>query len=374
METNFASEPGLVKFLLPESSYPMTAPTDRFASTRILAALMLGFLLLVPGVDLRATPQASAEDEASKRRVEFSYGGIIKELPNDAKVRVWLPVAQTDDHQTVNKVVTELNSMTAFQESVESKFGNKMMYFEFQHDGESLTTSLPFKVVYDIRRHEVNALKRTGEEAEALAGKESVKPQYLQANQMVPITGAAQQLISGMEFAQDPIEAARQLYDRVEGHMTYDKSKPGYGNGDVLWACDSQTGNCTDFHSLFISFARSRRIPAFFEIGFPLPPERGEGKIGGYHCWANFFASEKGWVPVDISEADKHPEMKEYYFGNLTENRVAFSHGRDIDLVPQQAGPALNYFVYPYVEVDGKVWPKENIELQFRFTDIADQE
>jgi len=61
--------------------------------------------------------------------------------------------------------------------------------------------------------------------------------------------------------------------------------------------------------------------------------------------------------------------MKDYYFGNLTENRVAFSVGRDIELVPRQNGKPLNYFVYPYVEVDGRVWPRDRIKLSLSYSD-----
>jgi hypothetical protein len=61
--------------------------------------------------------------------------------------------------------------------------------------------------------------------------------------------------------------------------------------------------------------------------------------------------------------------MKDYYFGNLTENRVTFTTGRDIDLVPQQAGAPLNYFVYPYVEVAGKPLPQDQIRLAFSYDD-----
>ena len=84
-----------------------------------------------------------------------------------------------------------------------------------------------------------------------------------------------------------------------------------------------------------------------------------------------FHTNEKGWVPVDISEADKHPQLKEYYFGNLTENRVTFITGRDIELVPKQDGNPLNFFVYPYVEVDGKPWPKESVKLSFAYADVT---
>ena len=66
--------------------------------------------------------------------------------------------------------------------------------------------------------------------------------------------------------------------------------------------CDAKHGNRVDFHSLLNSMARAERIPARFEIGFPVP-DRAEGAIPGYHCWAEFFASGPGWVPIDISEA-----------------------------------------------------------------------
>src|SRR5262249_14367381 len=122
-------------------------------------------------------------------------------------------------------------------------------------------------------------------------------------------------------------------------------------------------------HSLFIALARSQKIPAKFEIGFPLPEKRGAGDIPGYHCWAKFKPDDKNWVPVDISEANKNPRMKEYYFGNLTEDRVAFSTGRDLILSPMQDGPKVNFLIYPYVEVDGKVHPKEQIVNKFSFKD-----
>ena len=52
---------------------------------------------------------------------------------------------------------------------------------------------------------------------------------------------------------------------------------------------------------------------------------------------------------------------------------MQFSTGRDITLSPKQDGAPLNYFVYPYVEVDGK-----NVRLrcskQFSFSEISSGE
>ena len=108
-------------------------------------------------------------------------------------------------------------------------------------------------------------------------------------------------------------------------------------------------GNCTDFHSLFIAIARSRGIPARFTIGFPLGTAA-SGKIPGYHCWAEFYSGGE-WVPVDASEAWKHPQRRKYYFGHLDAARVAFTMGRDLVLKPPQHGEPLNFLIYPYAEM-----------------------
>jgi len=117
--------------------------------------------------------------------------------------------------------------------------------------------------------------------------------------------------------------------------------------------------------------ARSQGIPSRFEIGFPLPADKHAGEIPGYHCWAEFFEPKDGWIPVDISEAWKHPEKKDYFFGAHDANRVQFSRGRDLELNPKQEGPPLNYFVYPYVEVDGKEY--SNVSNDFSFTDSGQE-
>ena len=51
---------------------------------------------------------------------------------------------------------------------------------------------------------------------------------------------------------------------------------------------------------------------------------------------------------------------------------MQFSTGRDITLSPKQDGPALNYFVYPYVEVDGK--PYDKLDKQFSFEEVKSSE
>jgi transglutaminase-like putative cysteine protease len=191
----------------------------------------------------------------------------------------------------------------------------------------------------------------------------------LAPNVLVPITGLPAELAAKVtESKNSDLDKARAIYDYVFTTMRYDKTGTGWGRGDVLYACDAKKGNCTDFHSLFMAMARSRGIPSRFEIGFPLPPDKHAAEIAGYHCWAEFFEPNDGWIPIDISEAWKHQEKRDYFFGAHDQNRVQFTVGRDLELNPKQAGKPLNYFVYPYIEVDGKEY--SDVSTAFSFADV----
>jgi transglutaminase-like putative cysteine protease len=307
--------------------------------------------------------QKTAEQAA--RVFEFTYTGAVRDVPVGKRVRIWVPIPRETAQQTATLVAGNFPFKPV--EKTESTFGNRMFYVEFeQKELDGKLAPIEFSVTYEVTRSAVNAL--TGHAQPELADQQQL--QYsLGPNRLIPIEGKPLKLIDGVQLPDNKFGIARLFYETVFDYMAYDKSKPGYGNGDVLWACDSRTGNCTDFHSLFISLTRSQKIPAEFQIGFPIPAERGEGKIAGYHCWARFYDDDRGWVPVDISEADKHPEQKDFFFGNLDENRIAFTTGRDLVLEPAQAGEPLNYFVYPYVEVGDEVWPQEKIDLEFSYKD-----
>jgi hypothetical protein len=73
-------------------------------------------------------------------------------------------------------------------------------------------------------------------------------------------------------------------------------------------------------------------------------------------------------VPVDASEAAKDPSRREYFFGAHDENRVEFSKGRDVILAPREKGDPLNYFIYPYAEIDGQPFAGTAYEILYRDT------
>jgi len=298
------------------------------------------------------------------RHFTFHYAFTVKNLPSGKMVRVWFPAAQSDQYQEV-KIVSAKGDLP-LKKTRESKFGNEIYFAEA---GSSTQPELHFELEYDVVRRERIALQPAAHVvAASLTSKE--RQEDLQPDTLVPITGLPADLaVKVTEGKTQPLDKARAIYDYVFTTMKYDKTGTGWGHGDVLYACDAKKGNCTDFHSLFIAMARSQGIPARFEIGFPLPPDKHSAEIAGYHCWSDFYVDGKGWIPVDISEAWKHPGERDYFFGSHDVNRVQFSMGRDLRLIPAQDGKPLNYFVYPYVEVDGQEYP--NVSLAFSFADAG---
>jgi transglutaminase-like putative cysteine protease len=327
--------------------------------------LLLGISTLMA---LRVMAWAPGEFSPPARTFQFIYQVTLKDLPSGAqRVRVWIPRAVTDANQTV--VLKGVNGPVRLRETGGRPPGNHILYGEILHPASGLAQ---FTVEYQVTRKEYRkgdyaSLRKGGEGASAAPASLA---RYLAPDRLVPIDGKIKQMAEEITRGkQGTVERAHALYDYVFQTVRYDKSGTGWGRGDSLWVCDAKHGNCTDFHSLFISLARAEGIPARFEIGFPVPSGR-EGTIPGYHCWAEFFVNGAGWVPVDISEAWKDPQKRDYFFGALDANRVQFSAGRDLILQPKQEGEPLNYFIYPYVEVDGK--PFEGVEKKFTFREMAD--
>ncbi len=314
----------------------------------------LALVAFAPGL------RAAEQGPPASRTFLFTYGATITGLTPGQTVRVWVPSPPSNEYQTVRLERTE-GLPPVSQISHEPKFGNDIHYFTATANSDG---KVPFSLTYHVVRKEV----RSG-----LTGHDDPKMDvnlFLKPDARVPVDGKPLTLLKGQELPKDQVQLARSLYQVVYGHMRYSKEGTGWGQGDANWACDSGYGNCSDFHSLFISLSRSQKLPARFIMGFPLPEKTGQGDIPGYHCWAEFKPEGKGWIPVDISEASKDPKRKDYYFGNLTDNRIAFSMGRDLTLVPKQDGPPLNFFIYPYVEVDGKPYPADKIERKFSYQDV----
>lgn len=256
------------------------------------------------------------------------------------RLRVWVPLPADGYGQRVEAL--EIDGLSA--RKTRDAFGNAMAYVELTP--AEPPTALRLAVRARVRREPYTG--RAAGEAHLLDA--ALKPQ-----RKIPLSGPirerAERVCRGLHGDGAKIRA---LYDHVLATMRYEKRGTGWGRGDALWACQSGYGNCTDFHSLLIGMARSEGIPAQFFMGFPIPADRRAGRVSGYHCWAELYdRQQRRWIPVDASEAWKAGQSQRY-FRRLPADRIVFTVGRDLVLEPPQHGPPLNYFIYPYAELDGR--------------------
>jgi transglutaminase-like putative cysteine protease len=280
-------------------------------------------------------------------KFEFIYRVTLPEIKGEA--RLWIPLAKTDAFQTVTQ--EEVGIPIKWEKVQDRDYGNDICVLYPQSSDSGKTIELRYMVV----RKEKSAYLAKSEDA----------ARFLQPEKLVPINQTfktlAEQATAGKR---EDLERAKALYDHVLGRMRYDKSGTDWGRGDATYACDARTGNCSDFHAYFIALSRSVGIPARFAIGATIPADKNEGAIEGYHCWAEFFANGR-WVPVDISEAWKYPELADYYFGHNPANRFELTKGRDLIVDPAPATGPINFLAYPLLEVNGKV-VKPETSLAFR--------
>ena len=286
----------------------------------------------------RSTGLAPTDLNRNHRRFEFTYEASLEAPPAGAHdVRLWIPIPVDTPDQKIEAVRIEANG-TKEENPIEHGFGRSLCVTS---DGKPVKV----KAVFTITRYETHGNGQSYTDTKSA----------LMPDAKIPLDGKVAAIASSMPSEGDALHMGKMLYVHTLDRMKYDKPEgQPWGRGDAEWACESRFGNCTDYHSYFIGLARSKGIPARFEMGFSIPVSASQVEpVKGYHCWAYFWSDTEGWVPVDISEADKTPEKADYYFGTLDANRFTLTGGRDVLLTPRPKVGALNFFVYPYAEVDG---------------------
>ena len=272
------------------------------------------------------------------RSFEFTYEAALDRPPAGATdVRLWIPLPIDTPDQRISDLVVEADGVTV-EHAIENGFGRSLCV-------SSNGAPVSVKATFRVTRYETTGGPLAYEDVESA----------LEPDAEIPLDGKVAAIAASMPKPADPMELGELLYQHTLDRMKYDKPEgQPWGRGDAEWACDSRFGNCTDFHSYFIGLARAKGLPARFEMGFPIPAGGNAVEpVKGYHCWAYFWSEGRGWVPVDISEADKAPAKAEYFFGTLDEHRLTLTGGRDLLLTPRPKAGALNFFVYPYAEIDG---------------------
>jgi len=322
----------------------------------------VGALVLLAGLASTAVAEA--------RRFEFRYDVKIPGIEaGSGPIDVFVPFPVQDSEQDVVEYV--VNGTFAGRLENEPVYGNRFFHGRIESAPEAPIV-VSWRAVIERR---VESRPAPAHAAPLSGSDRREHERFLVANQRVLVGDTIlDPILSEIRTAagsSDKADVARAIYDWVVDNVEYKKVGTGWGNGDTFWACSERYGNCTDFHALLISLARTEGIPARFEMGFPVPDDAPAGEIAGYHCWVELYLPETGWFPIDASEASKDPERRELFFGTHPADRLHMTTGRDLRLGDAPRDRELSYFIYPYVEIDGKRYGGE-IERRFSYRDLPE--
>jgi hypothetical protein len=267
---------------------------------------------------------------------EFSYSVTLPKMEQAGQM--WLPIPITDEYQSVKVTSIKAPGVQTMLDDAEN--ANKILKLDLKPEDSGAEVEMRF------------AVKRV--EKSSYAAELKNPEQFLKPDLLVPNTKELRELgAAAIKGKKTDLIRARALYDHVMERMAYKKVGNEWGNGDATYACDSRTGNCSDYHSYFIAISRAVGIPARFAVGAAIPSARDAGGISGYHCWAEFYADGKWW-PIDVSEGDKYSSLSTYYFGHHPANRIELSRGRDLTFNSGPVSGPINFLAHPTLEVGGK--------------------
>jgi transglutaminase-like putative cysteine protease len=328
----------------------------------IKASALLGLSsLLLPKLGVSGTSTGA-------RRVTFKY---TIDLPYRGSVRLWVPVPADTDYQRLLGLEVKGTHRTSSLHR-EKVFGTPILYAEFPKDRDPKRIEVKVSVEFRPRKVSlVNGNFRIPREVK----------KYLEPSQHIPTEGKVKDLATEITRGRrTPLEKAWAIYKWVAENTYRDPKVKGCGPGDVnsLLMMLEETGRiggkCADVSSIFVAMCRSVGVPAREVFGIRVLPSELAGSLSikpgsaditkAQHCRAEFWAGE--WIPVDPADVTKvvlkerlpkdHPKVefvKVYLFGQWDPHWVAYNWARDFVLEPEQKEKPLNFFGYPYAEVDG---------------------
>ncbi|MDH5638171.1 MAG: transglutaminase family protein [Nitrospinota bacterium] len=317
---------------------------------------------------------SSAAAAGNSGKVEFK---ITVDAPEGSdKVRFWTPYPQSDEYQAIKNVKVEGN-FTRKRITSDKESGTRILYLEWRGPTKD-------KRFVDITFRASSSERKAG----AAPGEEPPIPEsvikYTSATPLLPTDGEIGAIASAAVEGKTSIaEKHTAIYNWVVENTFRDPNVLGCGVGAVEVTLAQRGGKCVDISTVYVTMARAAGIPAREVFGMRLGKDMGNSDItSGHHCWAEYYQPGVGWVQTDPADVRKFmltqgmtlkqaAESREYYKSAVGANRIVLAKAdRGIVLNPPQDGELLNYFMYPYAEIDGKPveWLAAQKELKYKIT------
>lgn len=271
---------------------------------------------------------------------EITIKATVKDIPKGSKhLDLWMPYPQNRKAQSITNVA--IKSPYPVTVNHDREYGNSIMHLGVDNPKEGFEVEMKISAV----REEALSVRFLEEHAQDLDDKGEFSP-YLKEDSTGKITPEIADIAKKASAGKTAtLDKAGAIYTYVMDSYERDFQKKYLPSGS----------RCTELNTLYGALLRAEKIPVRYVNGFTFKKAE-EGQIEEYGCRSEFYAGGYGWLPVDLESGKKFPEDTKFYFGNLDENRLEMTTGSDIQLIPPQKGERINVFIYPYAEIDGKVF------------------
>ena len=289
---------------------------------------------------------------ASTRLYTITYNFSLDNKLKNKSIDIWMPFPPELKEQSVIEVKIKPKDISK-DLRYNSIYGTPILHIKARNKRY-------IKVTYVVLRKELKTSKLTSKQIKTYNSHILFK-QFT----FIPSDPIIKRLIHQMALKitkhdLNEMDKVHDIYKFIIDYLKYGHI-PGSGKGNLAWLFKTREGSCVDYHSLFMALCSQIDVPTLFEIGILFPPNKISGIVTHYHSWVKFFVPKIGWIPVDVSEADKHPQLRKYYFGNLTSNRITLSLGRWLKV----AGNTINFFTKPIVKIGKKEFKKYKLTITY---------
>ena len=314
--------------------------------------------------------------KAAQNSGEVVFKVTVDAPSNSDNVRLWIPYPVSGDYQDIEDVKIDGN-FDRQNIRADGKTGNLALYAEWDNSSNEQRY-----VTFSFKASSFERKRGTHSTAEP-AIPEYIKP-FLKETKFIPTGGEVRKIALKATKGKTTIaEKHKAIYDWVVENTKRDPSVKGCGTGIVEKVLAKRSGKCTDLSSVYVALARAAGVPAREVFGLRLGKKKGESDLtGGHHCWAEYYQPGYGWIETDPADVLKYvyvnkislkqaDDVRKFYLNSVDSNRIVLGRGgRALNLNPPQNDGPLNYFMYPYAEVNGKSleWLAAQKKLKYKVT------